>query len=71
MEGVSTEIDAEPPNHYICPITHDLMGDPVAASDGHICERRIATTTTTTTSLFPSPPPMSLFVAVPKEIHRA
>ncbi len=30
----------EPPDHFICPITHSLMIDPVSAADGHMYERR-------------------------------
>ena len=30
---------AEPPTRMLCPITHDLMEDPVMASDGHTYER--------------------------------
>jgi hypothetical protein len=30
----------EPPDHFICPITHNLMIDPVSAADGHMYERR-------------------------------
>ena len=30
---------AEPPNEYLCPITCDLMEDPVLAADGHSYER--------------------------------
>jgi hypothetical protein len=30
----------EPPDHFICPITHNLMIDPVSAADGHTYERR-------------------------------
>jgi hypothetical protein len=29
----------EPPDHFICPITQDVMIDPVSAADGHIYER--------------------------------
>ena len=29
----------EPPDEYLCPITHELMHDPVIASDGHTYER--------------------------------
>ena len=31
----------QPPNHFICPITQDLMIDPVSAADGHTYERRV------------------------------
>jgi hypothetical protein len=30
----------EPPPHLTCPITHELMVDPVATSDGQLYERR-------------------------------
>jgi hypothetical protein len=30
----------EPPDDFICPITHNLMIDPVSAADGHMYERR-------------------------------
>ena len=30
----------EPPDEFICPISHELMEDPVLASDGHAYERR-------------------------------
>ena len=30
----------EPPDQYTCPITCELMDDPVVASDGHTYERR-------------------------------
>ena len=30
--------DVDP--HFVCPITHELMHDPVVASDGHAYERR-------------------------------
>jgi len=29
----------EPPADYLCPITHELMNDPVIAADGHTYER--------------------------------
>jgi ankyrin repeat protein len=29
----------EPPDEFVCPITQELMGDPVLASDGHAYER--------------------------------
>ena len=29
----------EPPDEYLCPITQELMHDPVIASDGHTYER--------------------------------
>ena len=31
----------QPPDHFICPITQDLMIDPVSAADGHTYERRV------------------------------
>ena len=31
---------AEPPNEYLCPISLNLMEDPVCASDGHTYERK-------------------------------
>ena len=30
---------AEPPDEFVCPITHDVMEDPVVAADGHTYER--------------------------------
>ena len=30
----------EPPDEYLCPISHELMEDPVFATDGHTYERR-------------------------------
>ena len=30
----------EPPNHILCPITMDVISDPVVAEDGHTYERR-------------------------------
>ena len=30
----------EPPDEYVCPISQELMEDPVLASDGHAYERR-------------------------------
>ena len=33
----------EPPDDFICPITHNLMIDPVSAADGHMYERRAIT----------------------------
>jgi chemotaxis protein histidine kinase CheA len=30
----------EPPDHFLCPITQDVMIDPVSAADGHMYERR-------------------------------
>ena len=38
MEAVPSE--PEPPEAFVCPITHELMDDPVFASDGHTYERR-------------------------------
>jgi hypothetical protein len=32
--------DEEPPEDYLCPITHEVMVDPVMATDGHTYERR-------------------------------
>lgn len=32
--------DQEPPEEFLCPITNDVMIDPVVASDGHTYERR-------------------------------
>ena len=29
-----------PPDHYVCPISQQIMTDPVLASDGHHYERR-------------------------------
>ena len=31
--------DSEPPDEYVCPITQDVMIDPVIAADGHTYER--------------------------------
>ena len=31
---------AEPPDDYLCPITQELMSDPVIATDGHTYERK-------------------------------
>ena len=31
---------AEPPDEFVCPISQELMVDPVLASDGHAYERR-------------------------------
>ena len=31
---------AEPPDDYLCPITQELMSDPVLAADGHAYERQ-------------------------------
>ena len=31
---------AEPPDDYLCPITQELMSDPVIAADGHAYERK-------------------------------
>jgi len=31
----------EPPDDYLCSITHELMRDPVIAADGHTYERRV------------------------------
>ena len=33
------EAPVEPPDEYLCPITQELMRDPVIASDGHTYER--------------------------------
>jgi hypothetical protein len=30
----------KPPDHFLCPITQDVMIDPVSAADGHMYERR-------------------------------
>ena len=30
---------AEPPDEFVCPITHEVMEDPVVAADGHTYER--------------------------------
>jgi len=39
-KGVAAAADAdEPPDDYLCPITHELMNDPVMAADGHTYER--------------------------------
>jgi hypothetical protein len=35
----STSADDEPPDEFMCPITQEVMGDPVVASDGHTYER--------------------------------
>ena len=35
----SRKTEQEPPDRFVCPITQDLMADPVAASDGFIYER--------------------------------
>jgi hypothetical protein len=35
----SDDRDDAPPNEYLCPITHDLMTDPVVCADGHTYER--------------------------------
>ena len=32
-------LGVEPPDAFLCPITYDLMKDPVVASDGHTYER--------------------------------
>ena len=32
-------IEEEPPEDFICPITTELMADPVMAADGHAYER--------------------------------
>ena len=31
------EYDTEVPHHFLCPITRELMDDPVLAPDGHTC----------------------------------
>lgn len=31
------------PNEFCCPITHEIMADPVIASDGHTYEREAIT----------------------------
>ena len=33
-------VEVQPPDEYLCPISHELMEDPVLASDGHAYERR-------------------------------
>ena len=30
----------EPPDDFLCPVSHELMADPVLATDGHTYERR-------------------------------
>ena len=37
--GVDKPSRSEPPSQLVCPITRELMGDPVIASDGHTYER--------------------------------
>ena len=41
LHGISGKAKApvEPPDEYLCPITQELMHDPVIASDGHTYER--------------------------------
>ena len=41
LHGISGKAKApmEPPDEYLCPITQELMLDPVIASDGHTYER--------------------------------
>ena len=36
-------LDNEFPRELACPITTDLMRDPVTAADGHTCERKFRT----------------------------
>ena len=40
-EPARAEHAPEPPDEFICPISHELMEDPVLASDGHAYERRV------------------------------
>ena len=34
MQGISKESENEIPNEYYCPISQEIMKDPVVASDG-------------------------------------
>jgi len=36
----SVAVGAEPPEHLLCPITYELMDDPVILDDGYTYERR-------------------------------
>lgn len=38
-EGTDTEVLAASPSEFLCPITHELMKDPVTCADGHSYER--------------------------------
>ena len=38
--GLETEDGCEPPDEFVCSIMHELMQDPVIASDGHTYERK-------------------------------
>jgi hypothetical protein len=40
LAAPSSSEPREPPDEFACPITHELMDDPVMASDGHTYERR-------------------------------
>ena len=40
VDSAPVDSAPDPPDEYICPISHELMEDPVLASDGHAYERR-------------------------------
>ena len=37
LAAASVVKDMEPPEHFVCPISSDLMVDPVMCADGHCC----------------------------------
>ena len=39
--SIQYDINAEPPEVFFCPITHELMKDPYVAPDGHTYERNM------------------------------
>ena len=39
LAAASAVKDVEPPEHFVCPISSDLMVDPVMCADGHCYDR--------------------------------
>ena len=39
LAAASAVKDVEPPEHFVCPISSDLMVDPVVCADGHCYDR--------------------------------
>lgn len=40
-KGKQKLVSEEPPEEFLCPITQELMKDPVVASDGHTYEKYV------------------------------
>ena len=40
-KGKQKQANGEPPEEFLCPITQELMRDPVVASDGHTYEKYV------------------------------